>query len=87
MMPRSGRCGPAVRIAVSRGPHFAPNRRPARPAAPREAWTRYFAAMQTLAAQMVRVLALALDLPEHDFDDKGGSRPSRSTPGMAFPAS
>jgi len=52
------------------GPHFAPNVWPAQPAALRETWTRYFTAMETLATQMMRVFALALDLPEHYFDDK-----------------
>lgn len=52
------------------GPHFAPNVWPAQPAALREIWTRHFAAMETLATQMMRIFALALDLPERFFDDK-----------------
>jgi isopenicillin N synthase-like dioxygenase len=52
------------------GPHFAPNVWPGQPAALRDIWTRYFAAMETLATEMMRIFALALSLPEPYFDDK-----------------
>jgi isopenicillin N synthase-like dioxygenase len=52
------------------GPHFAPNIWPERPAALKPVWTAYFAAMEQLSAQLMRIFALALDLPEHFFDDK-----------------
>jgi len=52
------------------GPHFAPNVWPAQPAALRETWTRYFASMEMLAAELMCIFALALSLPEHYFDDK-----------------
>ena len=52
------------------GPHFAPNLWPARPAELKPVWTAYFRAMEQLSAQLMRIFALALDLPEHFFDDK-----------------
>ena len=52
------------------GPHFAPNVWPPAPAALCDTWTRYFAAMETLATQLMRIFAMALDLPEHYFDGK-----------------
>ena len=50
--------------------HFAPNRWPARPSEFGTIWTRYYRAMTGLAADMMRLFALALDLPEGFFDDK-----------------
>lgn len=52
------------------GPHFAPNVWPAAPAAMREIWTDYFRAMERLSAQLMRMFAVALGLPETFFDDK-----------------
>jgi isopenicillin N synthase-like dioxygenase len=52
------------------GPHFAENAWPARPEALRPVWTAYFSAMEDLAADLMRMFALALDLPEAYFDDK-----------------
>ena len=52
------------------GPHFALNAWPAAPAELRAVWTAYFSAMQDLAADLMRMFALALDLPEAFFDDK-----------------
>jgi isopenicillin N synthase-like dioxygenase len=52
------------------GPHFAPNVWPANPPELRPVWTAYFDAMQHLAADLMRMFALALDLPENYFDDK-----------------
>lgn len=52
------------------GPHFAPNVWPEAPAAMREIWTDYFRAMEQLAAQLMRMFAVALGLPETFFDDK-----------------
>lgn len=52
------------------GPHFAPNVWPAAPAAMREIWTDYFRAMEQLSAQLMRMFAVALGLPETFFDDK-----------------
>lgn len=51
-------------------PWAAVNRWPATPAAFRDTWTEYIAAMEHLATDLMRLLALALDLDEHFFDDK-----------------
>ena len=45
------------------GQHFAPNLWPERPARLRAAWTDYFAAMERLATDLMRVFSLALGLP------------------------
>jgi isopenicillin N synthase-like dioxygenase len=47
---------------------FAVNLWPAEPANFREAWSRYYRAMGVLAARIMRVFAVALDLPEEFFD-------------------
>jgi isopenicillin N synthase-like dioxygenase len=52
------------------GPHFAPNLWPAEPSGLKAAWTEYFAAMERLAADLMRMFAIALELPENFFDDK-----------------
>jgi isopenicillin N synthase-like dioxygenase len=52
------------------GPHFAPNIWPSQPAALQEVWKSYFRAMENLSAQLMRMFALALDLPEEYFEDK-----------------
>ncbi len=49
---------------------FAENRWPERPAALRGIYERYYAACSTLATDLMRLFALALELPEHFFDDK-----------------
>lgn len=51
------------------GPHFAPNVWPDDPAF-RDAYTAYFAAMSELSRSLMRIFALALQLPETFFDDK-----------------
>lgn len=52
------------------GSHFAPNVWPAEQLLPgfQEAYREYFAAMSDLAAAMMRIFALALELDEHYFD-------------------
>lgn len=52
------------------GNHFAPNLWPVHPADLRVTWTAYFHEMERLATEIMRVFALALDVPEHFFDDK-----------------
>ena len=52
------------------GPHFAPNLWPAQIADFRECWSEYFGTMSELAADLMRIFALGLALPEHFFDDK-----------------
>jgi isopenicillin N synthase-like dioxygenase len=51
-------------------PSFAPNIWPERPPALRAIFTEYYRVMERLAASLMRVLALALDLPEDFFRDK-----------------
>lgn len=41
---------------------------PTRPAGFRDSWSAYYAAMEDLAARIMRVFAVALKLPEHHFD-------------------
>jgi isopenicillin N synthase-like dioxygenase len=50
--------------------YFARNQWPARPAAFGAVADRYYLAMEALSVQLCRMAALALDLPEHYFDDK-----------------
>jgi isopenicillin N synthase-like dioxygenase len=56
--------------SLAAGHHFAPNLWPARPERLRAVWTNYFREMERLATDIMRVFALALDLPEGYFDDK-----------------
>jgi len=56
-----------------RGPaafHFAPNLWPARPEGLRDVVIAYYRAMERLAADLMRVFAIALALPEDFFADK-----------------
>lgn len=57
-------CGPAA------GKHFHPNLWPERPAELRALYEAYFRAMGGLAAELMAMFALALDLPEEFFADK-----------------
>ena len=50
--------------------YFAPNLWPKRPAAMRPAFEEYYRRVRALAADIMRIFALALDLPEDFFDDK-----------------
>jgi len=52
------------------GTFFAPNMWPEEPASLREVWTAYYAAMEGLATDLMRIFALALGLPEDFFDNK-----------------
>jgi isopenicillin N synthase-like dioxygenase len=52
------------------GAFFAPNLWPAEVPELTEVWSRYYREMERLATDLMRVFALALDLPEHFFDDK-----------------
>ncbi len=60
---------PYYRCAAA-GPHFAPNVWPSGISGFEQAYREYFAAMSTLAQSLMRIFALALDLPETFFDDK-----------------
>jgi isopenicillin N synthase-like dioxygenase len=50
------------------GPHFAPNVWPEKPAGVKQVWTEYFAAVDGLATDLMRLFALSLGLEEHYFD-------------------
>lgn len=50
--------------------HFAPTLWPETPGTFRKLWTEYYRVMETLAADIMRVFALALGLPEAYFADK-----------------
>jgi isopenicillin N synthase-like dioxygenase len=52
------------------GPHFAPNLWPAQISDFEASWSEYFETMAALSADLMRIFALALKLPEHFFDDK-----------------
>jgi len=52
------------------GTFFAANLWPDEPDGFREVWTAYYGAMERLARHLMRIFALALDLPEAFFDDK-----------------
>jgi len=51
-------------------PSFAPNLWPARPAGFRAVWTQYYRAMEELAARIMDIFAVALDVPERFFRDR-----------------
>jgi len=61
---------PAVDPGDGRGAFIAPNVWPARPEEFRPAFEDYYAAMEDLAARLMGLMALALGLDEHWFDDK-----------------
>lgn len=56
--------------APAAGASFVPNLWPAAPHGLRETYTGYFSAMAALATELMRIFAVALDLPERFFDDK-----------------
>ena len=58
-------------------PHFVPNVWPLRPAELPGVWRAYYRQMERLAADTMRVFAVALDLPEHFFADKIDKHVSR----------
>ncbi|HUO64072.1 MAG TPA: 2-oxoglutarate and iron-dependent oxygenase domain-containing protein [Terriglobales bacterium] len=58
-------------------PHFVPNVWPERPAELTAVWRAYYKQMERLAGDIMRIFALALDLPEHFFADKIDKHVSR----------
>lgn len=50
--------------------YFAPNMWPERPDGMQAVWEAYYAEMNRLAGDLMRLFALALDMQEHWFDDK-----------------
>lgn len=57
-------------IGAAAGPHFAPNLWPRKIPDFQAAWSAYFETMSRLSAQLMRIFAQALALPEDFFDDK-----------------
>jgi isopenicillin N synthase-like dioxygenase len=55
---------------LDEGFRFAPNLWPREPVELRGAWSAYYRATSELAAFIMRIFAIALDLPEGFFDDK-----------------
>lgn len=68
---------PDYAFAPEAGRHFAPNLWPEHPADLQRVWTDYYRAMGGLAATLMRIFALALDLEETFFDDKINQHISR----------
>ena len=62
-------CAPYFHTPAA-GKLFAPNIWPATVAGFQEAFTAYYLALEALTSDVMRIFALALDLPEHFFDDK-----------------
>jgi isopenicillin N synthase-like dioxygenase len=58
-------------------PHFVPNVWPERPPELERVWRAYYRRMERVASDIMRVFAVALDLPEHYFADKIDKHPSR----------
>jgi isopenicillin N synthase-like dioxygenase len=58
-------------------PHFIPNVWPERPPGLRVVWRAYYRRMEQLASDIMRVFAVALDLPELFFADKIDKHVSR----------
>jgi isopenicillin N synthase-like dioxygenase len=52
------------------GPHFAPNLWPTQIPDFQASWSEYFGVMSTLAADLMKLFALGLNLPENFFQDK-----------------
>ena len=52
------------------GKHFHPNLWPEKPKGLKEAYTRYYLAMGALAAELMSIFAIALDLPEDFFETR-----------------
>jgi isopenicillin N synthase-like dioxygenase len=60
----------AYHFGPAAGKHFHPNLWPRRPAGLKEAYTGYYRAISSLAATLMRIFALGLDLPDDFFDSK-----------------
>lgn len=65
---------PGVAETSGLGDHVAelngPNQFPVEPVGFRDTWLAYYAAMEELSAELMKLFAIALDLPEHWFEDK-----------------
>ncbi len=66
-----GSAAPAdLKESLNIGQDRSHNLMPAQPSQGQKLWYNYFAAMETLAANLMRAFALALNLPETFFDNK-----------------
>jgi isopenicillin N synthase-like dioxygenase len=65
--------------------YFPPNVWPAEPARFREIYEDYYGVMERLAADIMRIFALALDLDEHFFADKM-NKPVNKVTAIRYPA-
>jgi isopenicillin N synthase-like dioxygenase len=61
---------PAYTQSPAAGKHFAPNIWPKNMPELQAAYTDYYREMGSLAEILMRIFAMALELPEHHFDDK-----------------
>jgi isopenicillin N synthase-like dioxygenase len=59
---------PTTYTASAAGRHFSPNLWPVRPPGLRHVYEAYYRVMDALAIDLMRLFAMALDLPEHYFD-------------------
>ncbi|HMO58458.1 MAG TPA: 2-oxoglutarate and iron-dependent oxygenase domain-containing protein [Roseiflexaceae bacterium] len=59
-----------LKESLNTGLDFSHDRWPAEPAELRAIYINYFETLNQLATMIMRIFALALDLPEHYFDDK-----------------
>jgi isopenicillin N synthase-like dioxygenase len=75
---------PALVGTPAESAFFLPNAWPAQPAGFRTAFERCYAELDRVAAQVMCIFAVALDLPEHFFDDKI-DRPTSTMRAILYP--
>jgi isopenicillin N synthase-like dioxygenase len=86
-MNRFGEPGVAdgVNLGDQRSQLTTPNPWPARPDGFKAVWLAYYAAMETLATDLMHLFAMALGLPESFFDDKTDQHMTRMTANFYYP--
>jgi isopenicillin N synthase-like dioxygenase len=65
----AGECGPDHPYVRKHVPQYGPNQWPAELSGFREQMLDYQARMEALGRRLLRLMALSVDLPEHQFDD------------------
>lgn len=82
---------PGVAETSGLGDHLdeldGPNQFPVRPHGFRETWLAYYAAMEQLSSELMKLFALALDLPEEWFEDKLDHHMTNLTANWYYPLS
>lgn len=78
-------CGPAVAPLAGEGWIRSPSLWPAQIPELRAAWTAYYRSLSDVAARLLRVMAIALELPE-DYFDAMINRPITSMRAIHYPA-